>query len=565
MSAPMNLAGELLRHNPEIALLLSLAIGYAAGGLSFRDISLGTTVSTLLAAAIIGQAGITIDPMLKSLLFALFIFTVGYRGGPQFFASLRHSAGPLLAVALVLSGTAIVTTIVVAKVIGLSRGAAGGMMAGALTQSPALGTSIEALARLGLPDDQVKSLTDSAVVAYAVTYLFGEFGMLVFVRNVAPKILGVNLADAAKALEAQYHSDDEMPEGRVLAYRPMTLRAYRVQTAAAGTVAQLESRLGAGALVARLRRGNAMAVVTPDLAFAEGDVVVVAARRAALTATAEALLGPEVDAPELMDVPLQALDIVVTNAAFEGNALRDVARALRSQGIRAVHLQSIHRVQQAVPITPGTPLHIGDVMHVVGEENDVRGVAAALGYADWPSEKSDLTFLGLGIAGGTLFGLLSVSVFGVPLTFGTGGGILIAGLVLGWLRARRPTFGRIPPPAQWIFTDFGLNGFIAAVGLSIGPQALSAIETQGLSLLAAGAILTIVPLLVATLFGKLVLRMNPIILCGALAGAQTNAAVLNAVNDTAGTTLGVLGFTLPFAVNNMILTVAAPIVVSLLS
>jgi AspT/YidE/YbjL antiporter-like protein len=203
-------------------------------------------------------------------------------------------------------------------------------------------------------------------------------------------------------------------------------------------------------------------------------------------------------------------------------------------------------------------------MHVVGEEDEVRAIAAALGYADWPSEKSDLTFLGLGIAGGTLFGLLSISVFGVPLTFGTGGGILIAGLVLGWLRARRPTFGRIPPPAQWIFTDFGLNGFIAAVGLSIGPQALAAIETQGLSLLVAGATLTIMPLLVATLFGKLVLRMNPVILCGALAGAQTNAAVLNAVNDTSGSTLAVLGFTLPFAVNNMILTVAAPIVVSLL-
>jgi aspartate-alanine antiporter len=561
----MNLAVETLRHNPEVALLLSLAIGYAAGRLSFRGISLGTTVSTLLAAVIVGQAGITIDPILKSLLFALFIFTVGYRGGPQFFASLKHSAGPLLAVALVLSGTAIATTIVLAKVMGLSNGAAGGMMAGALTQSPALGTSIEALGKLGLPADQVKALTDSAVVAYAVTYLFGEFGMLVFVRNLAPRILGVNLADAARALEAQYHSDDDdMPEGRVLAYRPMTLRAYRVETPAAGTVAQLESRLGAGTLVARLKRGSLMPAITPDLAFARGDIVVVAGRRAALTETAEALLGPEIDAPDLLNVPLQALDIVVTNAAFEGKPLREVARALRTGGARGVHLQSIHRVQHAVPITPGTPLHIGDVMHVVGEEDEVRAIAAALGYADWPSEKSDLTFLGLGIAGGTLFGLLSISVFGVPLTFGTGGGILIAGLVLGWLRARRPTFGRIPPPAQWIFTDFGLNGFIAAVGLSIGPQALAAIETQGLSLLVAGATLTIMPLLVATLFGKLVLRMNPVILCGALAGAQTNAAVLNAVNDTSGSTLAVLGFTLPFAVNNMILTVAAPIVVSLL-
>lgn len=552
----------LLQRAPEIALFLSLAIGYYVGTIPIAGVTLGATVSTLLAAVAIGQIGLQVDPLIKSVLFALFIFTVGYRSGPQFFASFKGSAGPQLVLALVLAATGIGATLVVARMFGLDKGAAGGLMAGALSQSPALGTTTDAVARLGLPTDQAKALADSAAVAYAVTYLFGEFGLLLYVRNVAPTLLGVNLKQAAADLEAAHGTSESLKEGQLTAYHPLDVRAYRLtnESVAGMAVADVEAKIGQRTVIARYRRAAVVRAAKPSTRLELGDVLCVVGQRAVLTEQVEALLGEEIDDPEVLGMTLQSLDVVFTNASFDGRSLRELAQIIDSRGLT---VKTIHRIEHSIPVTPETRLQIGDVVTLLGDERRVNEAAVTLGYADWPTDKSDLVFVGLGIVSGTLLGLLSVSVFGVPLTFGTGGGVLIAGLVLGYLRARRPTFGKVPPAAQWVLSDFGLNGFIACIGLSIGARAVQAIADQGVVLLLGGMIVTLTPLVVATYFGKLVLKMNPVILCGTLAGAQTNAAVLNALNEASDSTMPTLGFTLPFAVNNMLLTIAAPIVVAL--
>jgi putative transport protein len=555
----------VLQRAPEIALFLALAIGYYVGRIRIAGVTLGATVSTLIAAVVIGQVGITVDPLLESVLFALFIFTIGYRGGPQFFASFKRSAAPELAFALVLAITGIATTLIVAWTFGLNKGAAGGLMAGALTQSPALGTTIDAIGRLGLSPQSAKVLADSAVVAYGICYLAGEFMLLVFARNVAPWLLGVNLKQAAYALEAEHGlaDDSPRPEGQLLAYHPLDARAYRVTRpgVAGRSVADLEERLGDRTFVARIQRYGRVRAARPLMRLEPGDVLSVMGRRAVLTDKAGPLLGDEVDDPDVLGILLQSVDVVMTNPAFDGKTLREIAQ-MAGPATRGVSLVSIHRVQEPLPILPKTRVQIGDVVRLVGDERTVHTAANMLGYADWPSEKSDLAFVGIGVVCGVLLGLVSVTVLGVPLTLGTGGGVLLAGLVLGWLRAKHPTFGRVPPGAQWLISDIGLNAFMAAVGLSIGPAVVDVLANQGLALLLGGVIVTLTPLIVGTLFAALVLKMNPVILCGALAGAQTNAAVLHALNEAADSSLPVLGFTLPFAVNNMLLTIAAAIIVA---
>jgi AspT/YidE/YbjL antiporter-like protein len=148
------------------------------------------------------------------------------------------------------------------------------------------------------------------------------------------------------------------------------------------------------------------------------------------------------------------------------------------------------------------------------------------------------------------------------MTLGVGGGVLVSGLCFGWLHVRYPAFGAMPQAAQWILSEFGLSAFAAVVGLSAGPKAVVAIQEQGVALLLAGAAVTIVPLFVALYFGRFVLKLNPVILLGAIAGGQTVAAALSAANEETESMTPVLGFTVTYAISNVLLAVWGPVIVA---
>jgi AspT/YidE/YbjL antiporter-like protein len=160
-----------------------------------------------------------------------------------------------------------------------------------------------------------------------------------------------------------------------------------------------------------------------------------------------------------------------------------------------------------------------------------------------------------------LIGLASFKVGPIALTLGGGGGALIAGLVFGWWRSRRPTIGAFPPAARQVVVDVGLGGFIAAIGLANGPAALSAIQSHGLTLLVVGIVVTLTPMIVGTLFAYYMLRMNPVIVCGALAGAMTVDAAVAGACEVAESQTPVLGVAVPYAIANVVLTVLGPIIV----
>jgi putative transport protein len=201
----------------------------------------------------------------------------------------------------------------------------------------------------------------------------------------------------------------------------------------------------------------------------------------------------------------------------------------------------------------------------VGAKRDVDRAVAVLGYADWPSSATDMIFVGTGIFIGGLVGLLSVPVAGLPITLTASGGALIMGLVFGWLRSVFPAFGRIPEAAMWVFDTVGLSVFIGVVGLTAGPSFISGLQKSGISLVFVGLFAAILPHLVAILFGRYVLKMNPVILLGACSGAGTMTAALRALQDEADSKLPALGYTVPYAVGNILLTAWGPVIVALLS
>jgi putative transport protein len=293
----------------------------------------------------------------------------------------------------------------------------------------------------------------------------------------------------------------------------------------------------------------------------EGDIVAVLTRTELLVTRGQEI-GPEVDDRELLDFPMDFLDVVITNRTIDGKSVADLAKMDYGRG---VFLKKLTRTGLQMPFLPETKLERGDLLTLMGAQRDVERAAKALGYADRRSVMTDMIFVGVGIFLGGLVGLLTVDVAGLPLTLTASGGALIMGLVFGWLRAVHPTFGRIPEPAMWVFDTVGLTVFMACVGLAAGPSFFSGLQKSGISLVFVGVVIAILPHTIAILFGRYVLRMNPVIVLGACSGAGTITAALRAIQEEAQSELPALGYTVPYAIGNIVLTAWGPVLVAMMS
>lgn len=559
---------ELLRHifnaAPEIALFVALALGQWLGRLKFGRFCLGGVAGSLIVALLIGQLGVALPDALKSVCFALFIYSVGFKSGPEFFGGLDRSSLKLVLSSVVQCVVALIAIVTLAKVCGLDQGFAAGLGAGALTQTAMLGTAGDAVSRLGLQSSEVKRLVSEMAVGFAITYVFGTVGVIVFIRSVAPRLLGVDMRQAARELESELSEEGEIARpGFITPYVPMVSRAFEIgaRRGAGLTVAQLEKKFER-VIIERVVRGSEILEHDPDLVLKTGDVAGVSGRLPAVVAAGE-LLGDEVESKEALSFPIRVVRVVITDKRLEGQTLRQVRNSFDKEDVHGVYLLGFQRQGLPQPILLKSKLRRGDVLELAGRQAEVERAARALGFTESKGDQSDLAYHALAIVAGTLLGLLSVKIAGIPMTLGVGGGVLVAGLVFGWWHARYPVHGALPGPAQWILSEFGLSAFAAVIGLSAGPAALSAIQQHGATLLLVGVVATLVPIVTALYFGRYVLRLHPVVLLGALAGGQTVAAALTAANDETESMTPVLGFTVTYAISNVLLAVWGPIIVSL--
>jgi putative transport protein len=313
--------------------------------------------------------------------------------------------------------------------------------------------------------------------------------------------------------------------------------------------------------IARLRRGREIIEAKRDTIIRQNDVVAIMARQEAHVERGDRI-GPEVDDKALLEMPIETLDVVFTKRSLIGKSLQELGRL---ESVRGVFLRRITRSGQEIPIALGTVVDRGDVLSLIGPKPEIERVVKELGYADRPTMSTDMIFVGTGIVIGGFIGLLSVTVAGIPLTLTASGGALIMGLVFGWLRSVYPFFGRIPEPAIWIFDTVGLCIFIGIVGLSAGPGFISGLQKSGISLVFVGLAAALLPHTLGILFGRFVLRMEPLIVLGACSGAGTITAALRAIQDEAGSSVPALGYTVPYAIGNILLTAWGPVIVALMS
>jgi len=560
----MELLKHILKSAPEIALFASLFLGCTIGKLKFRSFSLGGVAGSLIVALVIGQLDVTLPDALKAVCFALFIYAVGFKSGPEFFGGLNRSSFKLVISSVVQCLAALIALLAIARICGFGKGFAAGIGAGALTATAMMGTAGDALTRLGLSPDQLNLLTSEMAVGFAITYVFGTVGVIIFVRSVAPRLLGVDVKKAARELEAELSEGGEVTRpGYITPFVPVVARAFEVEKGKAAnlTVAGLTNRFERASVERILRNGDVVEPA-PGVVLRTGDIVGLAGKLGSVVAAGE-LIGAEVESKEALSFSMEVSTVVVTNKNVIGKKLRKIRDDIGMKNLEGVYLVSFKRQGLPVPVHPNIVVRRGDVVELAGRPGEVERVAAMVGHPESSGGKSDLAYHALAIVVGILLGLMSVRVGGIPVTLGVGGGVLVSGLCFGWLHTRYPVFGAMPQAAQWILSEFGLSAFAAVIGLSAGSKAVAAIQQQGVALLIAGAVVTIIPMVVALYFGRFVLKLNPVVLLGALAGGQTVAAALNAVNEETESMTPVLGFTVTYAISNVLLAVFGPVIVAL--
>jgi putative transport protein len=556
-----------LRQYPEIAIFLALGLGYYFGGFTFKGIGLGSVTATLLAAVIIGQIGITISTPLKATVFLMFLFAVGYGVGPQFVRGVAKDGLPQAIFSVVQCVFCLAVPVAIAKFVGYDLGYAAGLFAGSQTISASMGLATDAINRLGLPAEQAKSYLDSMPIAYAVSYIFGTVGSAIVIALVGPALLRINLVEACKEYEEKFGGTKQMG-GAGSAWHRWELRAFRLRPGAKALgirSAEAEALVpDARVFIERIRRRDGtIEDATADSVIREGDVVaIIGARDVLVKVIGEA--AQEVEDPELLNVPVEGVDVYVTNKAVDGKTLLEVAQRPLA---RSIFLHKIARGATAtsIPILPNTKIYRGDILTLVGRTQDTSAAAKDLGVPDRPSDVADVAFIGGAITVGALVGALVLKVAGIPLTLSTAGGALISGIVFGWLRSTRPTFGRIPSSTVWFMNSVGLNIFIAVVGISAGPGFVNGLKTQGIGLFLWGAVATTIPLILGMFVGKFVFRFHDALLLGIVSGARTTTASLGLVCDAGKSQVPALGYTVTYAVGNTLLTIWGMVVIMLLS
>lgn len=547
-----------LRDNSSIAIFLTIGLGFWIGKFKYKNFSLGTVTSVLLVGVLVGQLDIPIPGPVKSVFFLLFLFAIGFSVGPQFFRSLRGSGLKEVLFAVVVCVLVLITTIVAAKLMGYNLGEAVGLFAGSATISAAIGVGTDTISSLGLDPEKSKAMINIIPVAYAVTYIFGTIGSAYLLSAVAPWMLGglKKVREDTAALEAEMNrSSLSSDPAYINALRPVAFRAYKVTAELFSTpqsVAAIEGHFkekGYRIFVERLRINGKLTDPTPQTMVGLGDEIVLSGRREYMIED-ESWIGPEINDVELLNFPAEQLSVLISKKGAAGMTIDQ----LRSQKyMYGITIKELKRADTPMPVMAQTVLQPGDTITIIGLGQEVNEAAPLLGYVDRPSQSSNFVLLGIGLTIGCLIGAIAITVGGVPVSLSTSGGALIAGLVCGWLRAKRPSIGNIPSQAVWVLNNLGLNTFIAVIGITAGPSFVSGIEQVGFSMFLVGIAVTTIPLLLSVLIGAKFFKFRPAINLGCCAGARTTTAALGAIQDSLGSSVPAMGYTITYAIGNTLL------------
>lgn len=543
--------------NPVISIFVCLALGYLIGKLKIKSFTIGATVGTLLVGLLIslvfkGVGTYQIDGTVKTIFFSLFIFAIGYEVGPSFFASLKSSGLKIIILSLFFAVAAFVVSMALFKAFGIGAGEAGGILAGSLTQSAILGTADSTIKGM-LSGTELKTAESQMAIAYALTYVFGTVGVVVFLKNGAAKLIGVNLTDTVKKKIDQTNFHESSSENTVVGN--IKARAFCIENGAefiGKTIGSVEEQYGDDLTITQIIRKGKKVSLAPDVQLLEGDTVtIIGLLDAVLHFEAPGM--KETDDSEALKLDVIKQEIVLTN-----HFSLDVIKHLSENGIVISERKRDKNV-----LSEDQALKALDHLTLVGPKALITKVVKKLGYVKDTGTETDVSFISMGLVVGLLIGAISFVVSGIPITLGSGGGALIGGLLFGYYQDKHSNYGLMPKATRWFCKSVGLNLFIAIVGLTSGASFLSALQSMGVKVLLIGVLVTILPHIASVYFGKFVLKLDAVDIIGALCGAGTCTAALNGVVEEYESSIFAVAYTPGYAMGNILLTVLGPLVVAI--
>lgn len=538
--------------NRVFTLFICLAIGFLIGNYKIAGkFNIGATVGTLIVTLIVGQIGnFPRDEMLGTIFFGAFMFSVGYRIGPQLLVSLKLFGIRILIASIFWMVVAFLVGWSLFSAFKIGPGIAAGVISGALTQSATVASSLQTIGSLPVSQSVRATYEAQLPVAYALTYVFGTLGVIIFLRDLAPKILGISIAEQGPKMAEHYHFHAKNPN-------PTWRRTYRIAD---------DSPLVGKTLEEFNRRSNYRIIglaafhdgkMTDHLEYQlqVGDLLTV--------------IGYAVHFDRLMRVPGLTEVLTPTNAPRErafvlGKNFKPGELALLRQHGVFVNIQDpISGNQQLI-----NQLQPGDVISLTGNTSRTKAILKKMGRWKAADTAMNYSLFSLGIGCASLLGIIGLKLNSIPLQLGNGTAALIMGLILSsWIERHRDRKS-IPVTVTSFLQSFGLTLFVGTVGLQSAQAFTSAIKSLGIGVLFIGAMISIMPHLLTLFFGRYVLKMEPLALIGAMTGSGTIAAAMNEISQKAGPEGGAYyaaAFTPAFVVGNIGITLLGPIFVALLS
>jgi putative transport protein len=555
---------QLLAQHPFLAIFFVLGFGYLLGRVSIGFFSVGSTAGSLLVALLVGamafelaEVRFQIPDLVGTIFLALFTYAVGLRVGPQFVDGLRREGAKLITLVMVTTTAAFAIAFGGSRLFDLEPGFAPGILSGSNTISAVMGaaTAVVDDGLFKVPDGMtVEHVKANIAAAYSLTYIVSVLGIVLLVRNL-PGMFGIDPVAAAKESEKAYGAKGHPLPGTSAAFElgmpAGDVRVFRLTNDAfvGRPVAEVFARLNSPVL--RVTRQDVTVPLQGNPRLEQGDLLTVGGQIAALLEDVGSL-GPEVADEKARHLDIDQADIVVTDRQFVDKTLEELHASRPAYGTR---VRAVFRGGHEMPVRPGTRIARHDVLRVIGPPEAVTRLTTALGQAVRPTNATDIITLGLGIGSGYLVGLVTIPIAGIPIGLGTMGGIVVAGMVVSVLRAINPAFGGpMPEGARAFLESIGVDLFVTTLGLTVAPALVLALA-QGrttLIVLLLGTLCAVVPTFISWLVGLYILKMDPMVLAGAVSGARNSTTAMRAISDKSKSTIPSFGYPVPYALSTVV-------------
>lgn len=552
--------------NQIIALFLSIGCGYIIGKIKIGAFRLGGISGTLFAAIGISLLGGNLDPQLKNMFFAIFLFAVGYDSGPQFFAAFNLKALKDILLAVFLAFTGLLTVLICAKLFSFDKGTAAGIAAGALTQSSMIGTANNALTALGgLSSTKLLQMQDNMLAGFAVTYLFGVFSAIIFSITFLEFFYNRSIRFDAQVKESELKFNESIkvtgPSENIR--QPFVLLSFNKINISFACIHEIEKQFGS-TVILKIKRDGKIVDANPNLYLLPDDSVLLFSR-SDQSALLQQFFDRHIDNPkDDWGVKLVTKELVLTNKKYAELTLPEIIQLRDKNYRRGICLLGVTRKNRRLNLEDKSLIFkLGDVFEIYGLENEINHLINIAGEVANANKKTDYISVGFALTLGALLGLIHFNIAGISISIDVVG-VLIVGLFFGWLHHNNNRFAHIPPATVHFMQDFGLTAFIAGIGLSAGKEAVYSFLHHGVEIFIAGLMVSFFPLLLTYLFGRYVLKYNNVaIFAGALTGARSADPAFGLVLEEAKNSVPTISFTISFAIANILLTLLGPIVVYL--